>query len=181
MAEAFVERGAHPVFGDLVFGLGIPILIRSMRGLRFVAATFLPILRWLPISVLYPTGSSQESSDPRYAAYFEEADIIAGDFHFIRKFMAEDMQGKTVITNTVTRSDVDLLRSRGVRRLVTTTPEIQGRSFGTNVMEALMVALLEKPLAEITAEDYRDLLARIGWDPRIEYLQEEDPSCPTPV
>jgi hypothetical protein len=65
---------------------------------------------------------------------------------------------------------VEFLRQRHVRELITTTPNIEGRSFGTNVMEALLVALLNKPLAEITPEDYNRMLDKIGFVPRREML-----------
>jgi hypothetical protein len=59
----------------------------------------------------------------------------------MRQFMPKRLDGKLILTNTVTQRDVEDLRDRGVARLVTTTPEFAGRSFGTNVVEALLVAL----------------------------------------
>ena len=70
-----------------------------------------------------------------------DADIIAGDYKYVRKYMPEDMTGKWVVTNTTTAEDVEFLRDRGVELLVTSTPRLEGRSFGTNVIEATMVAL----------------------------------------
>ena len=32
-----------------------------------------------------------------------ENDIIAGDFHFLKRYMPPELPGKIVITNTVTR------------------------------------------------------------------------------
>lgn len=54
---------------------------------------------------------------------------------------------------------------------MTTTPEFQGRSFGTNVMEAVLVALLQKPREEISSQDYLDLLRRLDFKPRVVYLR----------
>ena len=60
--------------------------------------------------------------------------------------------------NTVTSDDVVDLKRRGVRMLVTTTPEFQGRSFGTNDGGSLWY-LSDKPYSgELTAEDYIGLL-----------------------
>jgi len=73
-----------------------------------------------------------------------------------------------VITNTVTASDVADMKRRGIALLVTTTPEFNGRSFGTNVMEATCVALLDKPADEVTPQDYYDILKRLGFKPRLE-------------
>ena len=68
--------------------------------------------------------------------------------------MPDSINDKVIITNTVTSRDVEELGRRGALALVTTTPEVNGRSFGTNVIEAMLVALIGKPLSEITERDY---------------------------
>lgn len=170
MAEALVDAGCEVTFGDLIFILGLPVPLRSLRALDWVARVIAPIACRLPISVLYPTGSKQDRVSPRYARYYREAEIIAGDFHFIRRYMPERLDGKIILTNTVTREDVEELRRRGVAMLVTTTPELEGRSFGTNVIEGVLVALAGKRPEEITPADYLDLLKRINFRPRVEKL-----------
>ncbi|HAA89141.1 MAG: Uncharacterized protein XD63_1536 [Thermoanaerobacterales bacterium 50_218] len=170
LAEAFVEAGCDTVFGDMIFSLGIPIPIRSLKTIEFLACLLLPILCRLPFKYLYPTGSKQEKITSSHRRYYQEAEIIAGDFHFIRRYLPEQLSGKTVVTNTVTKDDLELLRDRGVRVLVTTTPELGGRSFGTNVLEAVFVSLIGKPLEEITPEDYNRLLDELKVKPRLEYL-----------
>jgi len=49
------------------------------------------------------------------------------------------------LTNTTTSENVEELKKRGVSLLITTTPVIEGRSFGTNVLEGVFTALLGKP------------------------------------
>ncbi|MDP3058013.1 MAG: quinate 5-dehydrogenase, partial [bacterium] len=98
----------------------------------------------------------------------DDADIIAGDFHFIRRYMPQKLEGKIIITNTVTKDDVILLKQKGVKMLITTTPELEGRSFGTNVMEALLVALSGKKVSGLTAAEYDLLLDRLDFKPRVE-------------
>jgi hypothetical protein len=117
--------------------------------------------------VLYPTGSSQESTRTKYPKYFLEADIIAGDFAFIRRYMPDDLQGKIVVTNTTRTRDVEELRKRGVARLITLTPPIAGESFGANVMEGVIVALSGKRPEELTADDYLAQAERMSWRPGI--------------
>lgn len=167
MAEAFVECGCRMVFGDLIFALGIPAPVHSPRVLGGIAAILLPILSQLPFQMLYPTGKKQESVNPRYTRFYEEADIIAGDFLFIRKYMPGRLEGKTIVTNTVTMNDIDELQRRGIRMIVTTTPEFGGRSFGTNVMEAALVALSGRRPDDLGPQDYEDLLDQLGFKPRI--------------
>jgi hypothetical protein len=56
--------------------------------------------------------------------------------------MPDTLPGKIIITNTTTPEDRARFCKAGVKYLVTTTPVIEGRSFGTNLMEAAMVALM---------------------------------------
>lgn len=167
MAETFPALGGKVVYGDLLYGVGVPIPLRTLRQVSAVAALFLPLLRLLPISVLYPTGGQQESTKARFPKYFEEADIIAGDFQFIRRYMPEDLTGKVIVTNTTRAGDLEALRKRRVRRLITTTPSIQGESFGANVMEGVFVALAGKRPEEMTPEDYHRLAEEVNWRPGI--------------
>jgi pentose-5-phosphate-3-epimerase len=80
------------------------------------------------------------------------------------------LTGKTIITNTVTQADEELLRGCGVATLVTTTPDMGGRSFGTNVLEAVLVALAGKRPEEMTAERYGLMLEEMSIEPRIKAL-----------
>lgn len=171
MAEAFVKAGCDVTFGDLIFTIGIPYPIKSLARLESLARKLLPIMVKLPFQMLYPTGKKQDSRDDKkakkYAAYYEEAEIVAGDFHFIKRYLPDSLNGQTIITNTTTSKDIQMLGEKGIARIVTTTPEFEGRSFGTNVMEGVLVALLEKPSKEITTLDYMDLIKRLDLKPRI--------------
>lgn len=170
MAEALDQAGSEIIYGDLIFALGIPIPIRKLSSLRLLARILLPVMTQLPFKMLYPTGGKQEEITPRHSRFFQWADVIAGDFHFIRRYMPEDLSGKTILTNTVTAENVEELRARGVRLLITTTPNLQGRSFGTNVIEALIVALCGKAWDEMTPDDYIYWLDRLDFAPRVEVL-----------
>lgn len=170
LAEALVRQGCQVTFGDLMFGCGLPVPLRSLQALNQFSRVIIPVISQLPFQWIYPTGSRQEQMNPRFPHVFREAEVVAGDFHFIRRYMPADMRGKIVLTNTVTAADVQLLRERGVDTLITTTPELGGRSFGTNVMEGLLVALAERKPEAITPEEYRHWLARIGFQPRVEQV-----------
>ncbi|MBO8169754.1 MAG: quinate 5-dehydrogenase [Thermoanaerobacteraceae bacterium] len=172
MAEAINEIGGQLILGDLIFVLGIPVRLHSLKALERAARILAPVVCQMPFKLLYPTGSKQDQvkAKEKYAKFYHEADIIAGDFHYIKRHMPGRIDGKIIITNTVTADDVADLARRGARLLVTTTPELNGRSFGTNVMEAVLVSLIGKKETEITAQDYDELLDKIGFQPRIEYL-----------
>lgn len=170
MAEAFVEAGADVVFGDLMFGLGIPIGLRGLATVKILAGLLLPILTRGPFTWLYPTGKKQEQVTPKFGRAYRWAEVIAGDYHLIQRFMPDDLSGKTILTNTVTAVDVEELRRRRVAWLVTVTPEMQGRSFGTNVLEAILVAVSGRRPEQLRPADYLEWMQRVGFRPRIERL-----------
>ena len=170
MAESFVEAGCELEIGDFIFALGIPIILRKLTTLERAARFIAPLAVLLPFSVLYPTGHKQDASAGKFGRYFSGKDIIAGDFNYTYRHMPEDIKGMIVITNTVTPGDVEELRRRGVRTLVTTTPVLNGRSFGTNVMEALLVAY-SGGRGPLSNAEYTRLLQELDFRPRIEQLQ----------
>jgi hypothetical protein len=63
-----------------------------------------------------------------------------------------------------------MLKNRGAKLLVTSTPEFDGRSYGTNVMEALIVSLSGKKPEELTADMYMDMISQFGIKHRVEHL-----------
>ncbi|MTI95540.1 MAG: quinate 5-dehydrogenase [Firmicutes bacterium] len=169
MAETLAQYGSSLLIGDFMFTLGLPFPIRKLKTIDRVARILAPLVVQLPFSIVYPTGKKQDSSDGRLARYFNDKDIIAGDFNYIYKHMPRNMEGLKLITNTVTATDIDELRSRGVKTLVTTTPALNGRSFGTNVMEAVLVAYAGRD-SELSPEEYNRLLAELKFVPRVEDL-----------
>jgi len=171
MGKAMVEAGLDTIFGDMMFALGLPFPIRTLRQARILAAFLLPAIVQMPFSWLYPLGSEQDKPpQPKWTKYYERAQVIAGDFLQIRQYMPDDLSGKIIVTNTTTPKNVEELRKRNLHILVTVTPRLDGRSFGTNVMEATLLALMDKPQSETTPADFLDLINRIPLEPNIETL-----------
>jgi hypothetical protein len=167
MAQELARCARQVIYGDFVFAIGLPIPIRSYRTVEWLGRMLLPIITRLPFQWFYPTGEKQEQRTPRAPRLFQQADVIAGDWHYIRRYMPDQLPGKRVITNTVRRADVELLQQAGVAQLITTTPVIEGETFATNVMEGVIVALTGRHPDELTAQDYLDMLHRLGWQPGV--------------
>jgi hypothetical protein len=175
MAEALQAAHTEQVFGDLQYAVDVPVIIKRWGTLVALVHLLTPVVVQLPFSLLYPTGSEQDKPPkvhPRMERLYGWADIVAGDWHYVRKYMPPDMRGKWIITNTTTPADVALLRDRGAELLVTSTPRLEGRTFGTNVMEATMVAL-DGASGELSPERYRELLDSVGFKPDVIWLQRE--------
>jgi hypothetical protein len=170
MAEAFVEAGAETLFGDFYFALGVPVPMRRLATVRLLAACMLPVITKLPFQWLYPTGSKQERPTPKYPHLFRWAEVIAGDFHFIRRYMPDDLSGKTILTQTITSDDRAVLSRRGLSALITVAPDMDGRSFATNVLEGIVVALSGRRSEELSDEEFVQWMLRAGFRPRVDRL-----------
>ena len=172
MAETLAECGADVIYADLIFILGLPVPLKSLKALARLARVIAPAIVQLPVSVLYPTGSKQEKAEAGWRTkYFDWAEVIAGDFHFVKRYAPEDLSGKVVLTNTTTAEDVEMLRARGLKTLITTTPRYNGRSLSTNMLEAAFVALSGK--FPLTDTDYRELIERSGIKPDVLELNSQ--------
>jgi hypothetical protein len=172
LAETLDEMGANVIFGDTMFILGLPWPLPSLRALQALGVSLLPIVTRLPFRWVYPTGGKQDQIVPKYERHYQWADVIAGDFHYIRRHMPADLSGKIILTNTITTDDVRELRARNVALLVTSTPVVGERTFATNVMQGAFVCLLDRPLNEISVEDYERVADRIGWEPTVRELAD---------
>jgi hypothetical protein len=168
MAQALVDAGADVLFGDFIFALDKDMPVRDLHQFEEMAEKYLPDACKLPFQFFYPTGKKQEKPpEPKYPQYYEEAEIVAGDFHFMRQFMPDRLDRKIVLTNTVTQANIGELAERGVATLITTTPDIAGRSFGTNVLEAALLALLGKAWNDVVPADYERVLGELQLKPRV--------------
>lgn len=160
LVQAVSEVADEVLIGDLMFYLGIPLAIRGLVQFKRVARILLPVAGFFPLAMLYPPGAKDEPLRPKYIQYWQAADLLAGDLHYIRKYSPPDLSGKTVLTNTTTPENIEMLRTRGVHQVITSTPRYDGRSFGVNMMEAMLTAYagLGRPLTEMELDALIDKL-----------------------
>lgn len=163
MAEAIASRAKEVVFGDAMFGINLPLPLHSLRHLKILADILLPLVTLMPFEWVYPIGKKQEESCPKFEQWFRWADVIAGDWLYIKRYSPLNLKGKTILTNTVRQADVEMLKERGASRLFTTTPVFNEETFATNVLEALIVALSGKGREPLSALEYAEWLTKLNW------------------
>ena len=163
LLRAFYGKRYECIFGDALFSLGIKLPIRSEAGVKRLAALLIPIVSRLPFKWIYPVGEHQHERKPKYTWAFDWASVIAGDCHYITRYMPDHLDGKIIVTNTTTPSDVEIFKQAGVKYLMTTTPVYEGRSFGTNMMEAALLAVTgyTKKVDYRDHQDYFKLMAQL--------------------
>jgi hypothetical protein len=169
MAMSFDMAGYQCVFGDLMFGLGIPLALRGIRLVKILAGIMLPVVGRLPFDWIYPTGEKQERRLPKFEKYYQWASVLAGDCHYIKRHMPYRLGGKVVATNTTTSDDVKQFQQTGIKYLVTSTPVMDGRSFGTNMMEAALIAISGKG-RKLNNVELSQMLEQLDFHPQLQQL-----------
>jgi hypothetical protein len=169
LAEAVSAVTDELILGDLLFALGVPWTIKGLPRFKQIARILMPLMSYLPLSMILPPGMEGEQRKPKAEQLWRQADLIVGDMHYIYTYSPTDLHGKTVITNTTTPANIELLRERGVRTVVTTSPRYEGRSFGINTMEAALTAYagLGRPLSD---EELNALIDEVGLKPWVKTL-----------
>lgn len=176
LAESFRLAGYTCLYGDVMFALGLSIPVYSINTLRRLISVLIPVVSNLPFNWIYPTGESQDKRTPKWQKYFEWADVIAGDCHYLHRYMPDYVPGKIIVTNTTTQSDRDFFKQTGAYGLMTTTPVLDGRSFGTNMMEAALIAVSgwKKPIDYTQNSEYlnhlKTLIESIHLEPHLQIL-----------
>jgi len=161
-ARAFMDDGYDVIFGDLMFAMGLSMPIHSEKQIRALGNLLLPVMSRLPFEWIYPTGEKQNVREPKYEKFFEWATVIAGDCHYLWKYMPDKLPGRVVVTNTTTTTDQEFFRSAGIKHLITTTPILDGRSFGTNMIEAAIVAAMgrKEPVDYANPGNYFEIMEK---------------------
>ena len=169
MTKSFLDANYECLYGDLMFGLGVPIVLKTIRSIKTLSALLLPLVGHLPFEWIYPTGEKQETHVPKFGKYYQWATVIAGDCHYIKRHRPDRMDGKIIATNTTTPADIDIFRQAGVKYIVTSTPVLEGRSFGTNMMEAALIAISGKK-RRLSKDELNALLDELKFQPQLQEL-----------
>ncbi|MBE3573462.1 MAG: quinate 5-dehydrogenase [Moorella humiferrea] len=161
LAYALAEAGCRVLAGDPAFALKLPVSL-PLPSFAAIARCTLPLLARIPLKYLYPLGSRQEAPGRGRAFLYREADIIAGNWHFIRSHLPPTLKGKIVIAAGTTAEDRRLLQQLGARYLVTTSPLWGETAPSANMLEAVLVAL-----GATRKDAYAALARELGWRPRV--------------
>lgn len=153
LARTLQAHGCRVLAGDALYALGLPILFPSLRTFSLAARLTMPLLRRVPIQRLYPLGPRQELEATGPSRLFAGIDVLAGDFHLIRRLLPESLAGKAIIASTFTPADLDLLRRRRLAEIAALAPPLGDRGFGANVWEAMVAAAAGRRPAELPSAD----------------------------
>ncbi|MEW6737217.1 MAG: hypothetical protein AB1489_38385, partial [Acidobacteriota bacterium] len=172
MATVLREYTDNFSFCDPLVHFSAPYLLDSINALEYYAAGAMPLLTRMPYSWFYPKGWNGDEWKPLLLGRpFEKAELIVGDYSYIRHYTPSMLPNKVVITDSIDDEGIAMLKKRGVRTIITTVPELFKQHTDINVLQALFTAYLEKRPQEISENDYLELIDQAGIQPRIIYPQ----------
>jgi predicted amino acid dehydrogenase len=174
IAQVLSRYTERITFGDPIFHLNLPFALRSFTQLDGYARWVLPQLCKAAYGRLYPLGPGDEGHKPRGVKFFEQADIVVGDVAYLRHYAPENLQRKTIVTNSLSAAGLDVLRERGVESVISLTPSFSDDHpfVDINVIEAIFTIVLDRPQAKLSDDDYLDLVSRCELTPQITVLNE---------
>lgn len=178
LSQALYRHSSSLRYADPLVYFALPDLpgVGSRRTLDQAATLTLDQLKDAPFRRLLPPAGSP--GQPRAAAPFDWADVIAGDIGAIRRYAPAKLKHKTIVVEHAGEEDLHDLAARGAAIVVTLMPSLAGRAelgrWSAATIEAVLAALRPDPALPLDENTYLDLIASIDWQPHIRYLQPDE-------
>ena len=170
IAASIAEYSSNLRFADPVTLDGVPKVLQSLSGLEAYASTRTTFRRWSKSSAVGedgpPTGSWNRSAIHKA---LEWAHFVAGAYQEVEQYGPEDLAKKVVLTSSITEDSLKRLGEKGVYEVIDRTPKLLDRTVGLNVIDAMLLALLEKNADEVLQDDYLNLLGDLDLKPQLLY------------
>ena len=170
LASVMAEYTDNLSFADPVLQFGAPGVLQSLRALELYAAGSHPVLRFSPEGGLLPSlAPGRLVNRFLLKRAVRDADVIVASWHHLERYGAAELDGKVVLTSTISPERLQALKERGVRVVVDCSIQLFEQTVGLNVVEAMIVAALGKPADQIAHDDYLEIFTDLELKPRILY------------
>ncbi len=94
---------------------------------------------------------------------------MVAPYEQLQHYGKSELEGKTVITSTVSDERLAELREKGVRLVLDCSIQPFKHTVGLNVIDAMIIAALDKPATEISHDDYLEIFTDLELKPRLLY------------
>ncbi len=162
-------------FADPILHFGTPKVLHDVRTLHRYARMAMPLLTRRPYVSFFPRGRTGEGIQQKLLKRFcDQADVVIGDLRLVRHYAPRDLTNKVVVTDDADDEAIEDFRARGVAVLCTTTPKVFAEHpIDLQILHAMAIAHLAKPLQTINDGDYLELLRQMEARPRLIHPQGE--------
>ena len=170
LASVMSEYTDNLSFADPVAQFGLPNLLHSLGALEMYAAGTHPMLRFEGPKPLIPSVTPL-----RYLNHLilrravKDAQVVVAPYEQLAHYDRAELDGKTLITSTVSEPRLEELKEKGVRMVLDCSIQPFKQTVGLNVVEAMVMAALEKSAEAITHDDYLEIFTDLELKPRILY------------
>jgi len=170
MASVMSEYTENLSFADPVLQFGAPNLLHSLRALELYAAGSHPVLKYTEGMALPPS-----LAPGRYLNKFilrravQDAHVVVAPYHQLARYGEKELDGKTVLTSTISPERLNTLKEKGVRLVIDCSVQLFEHTVGLNVVEAMIIAALEKRPDQILHDDYLEIFTDLELKPRLLY------------
>jgi len=170
LASVVSEYTENLSFADPVLQFGAPNLLHSLRALELYAAGSHPLLKYAGSRTRIP-----QIGPVRYLKKFvlrravQDAHIVVASYDQLETYTAKELEGKTVVSSTISPARLEALAERGVRLVIDCSIQPFRQTVGLNVVEAMIIAALEKKPEDILHDDYLEIFTDLKLKPRILY------------
>ena len=178
LANILTEFTDNISFADPILDHGIPKFLNSIKELELYANGVHEVLNYAPgkrmLTSMLPVKQWNRFIMQKA---MQKSSIILVPYHEFYPCLdsagLEELGGKVVISSTLYDERIEFLKNRGVDMIIDNTPKILDRVVGVNTLEALIIAALDKPKAEITDDELMQIISDQYLEPRIIYPQGE--------
>ena len=170
LASVMAEYTENLSFADPVLQFGAPSLLHSLSALELYAAGSNRMLRFGPEDGVLPSlAPGKHFNRFLLRKAVRDADVIVASYHQLERYGTDELEGKVVLTSTISPDRQQVLKERGVRVVIDCSIQLFEQTVGLNVVEAMILAALGRPAKEIAHDDYLEIFGDLDLKPRILY------------
>jgi predicted amino acid dehydrogenase len=157
-------------FADPVTLDGVPKILGSLRSLELYAAVRSRLRRSPPSRAVAEDGPPRLGWNRRALDQaMAWAHFLVAPYQELEAYPRDALQRKVVLTSSITDEALARLGEKGVYVVIDRTPKLLDRVVGLNVIEAMILATMEKPQDEVLYDDYLHVLGGLDFVPRMLY------------
>jgi len=166
IAVALSDYTRNLSFADPVFQAGSPLLLTSLNQLELYARGNEFVAGSKPWRML--EGSLAALKNKRVAMALAKAHVVVGTYDEIRAVGdGNNLAGKTIITSAVNDDQLEFYRKCRVNLVIDGSPKIFDRVVSIATLEAMILASLGRPAAEVSDDDFTEIIDELDLKPRL--------------
>jgi predicted amino acid dehydrogenase len=169
-ASTLAEYTRNFRFADPITFDGLPTVLHSLRALERYAALSARLPRRKKLDGVPSDGPPRLAWNRRaMRKAMKWAHFLVAPYQEVEGYTAEELQRKVLLTSSIPDESLKRLGEKGVHVVIDRTPQLLDRVVGLNIIDAMILASLEKGAEQMSDDDYLDVLAGLDVAPRMLY------------